>query len=176
MKSTKSVTKNTRIVILIATLIVLFTSACATAPARTSSANIASPDVSLSPLDREHYEVIGTVSGRGSVTRNETTGEITGDSERYGYTDGLPGAGADSRATPTFIGIPLGSGEVEMPTPEGASAKSRANAAYEMIMEARGIDADAVIFVTMTEEVDSDGQETTYTVETRGRAIRIIGD
>ena len=168
--------KSTMTVIIIAALVVMFASACVTDPARTSSANIASPDISLSPLEREHYEVIGTVSGRGSVTRNETTGETTGDSERYGYTGGLPGAGAESRATPTFIGIPLGSGEVQMPTPEGASAKSRANAAYEMIMEARGIDADAVIFVTMTEEVDTDGQETTYTVETRGRAIRIIGD
>ncbi|MFP4644390.1 MAG: hypothetical protein ACLFM0_08545 [Spirochaetales bacterium] len=168
--------ESTKTVLIIGAIVLVFASACVTEPARTSSANIANPEVSLSPLEREHYEVIATVSGRGSVTRNETTGEISGDSERYGYTGGLPGAGADAPATPTFIGIPLGSGEVEMPTPEGASAKSRANAAYEMIMEARGIDADAIVFITMTEEVDTDGQETTYSVETRGRAIRIVGD
>ncbi len=172
----KSVTISINTVAVIAALLIIFATGCATEPSRTSSANISSPDISLAPLEREHYTVIGTVSGRGSVTRNETNGEITGDSERYGYTGGLPGPDADSPATPTFIGIPLGSGQVDMPTPEGASAKSRANAAYEMIMEARAIDADAVIFVTMTEEVNSDGDETTYTVETRGRAIRITGD
>lgn len=153
--------------------VLLFAAACATTPVGTSSADIANPGVSIAELQRDDYEVLGTVTGSASVTENSGTGSISGDTEQYGYIGYMPRQGQVQTSQNTFLGIPVGPSQVNLPTPEGGSAISRANAAYAMIMEARDLGADAIIFVSTTEEVSSDGNEATYNVEMSGRAIRI---
>lgn len=158
-------------------LVIAFAAACATDPVTQSTADIANPGIDFAELERSDYEILDTVSGRGEVTEDQTTGDTSGDTEQYGYIGYMPRGGRQVETTQqTFFGFPVGPAEVEMSAPEGASGKARANASWEMIMAARDLDADAVIFVTTTEEVTSDSGETTYSVEMSGRAIRVNPD
>lgn len=156
--------------------LVAFAAACATEPVTQSTADIANPGIEFSALERSDYELLDTVSGQGEVTENRTTGDTSGDTEQYGYMGYMPRGGQVETTQRTLFGFPIGAAEIEMSAPDKASGKARANAAWEMIMAARDLDADAVIFVTVTEQVTSDGNETTYIVNMSGRAIRVIAD
>lgn len=180
----------TKYALVAAVAIIFFVSACATTPEtvdrRTSAAGIANPSAGAVSLERSDYEILGSVSGSGSVTLNMSSLTISGDTERYGYVGDLPGFGPAVRIQERppglierLLGVRLGpttQAEATTRRPAGVNAIARSNAAYEMVMEAREMDADAVIFVTVTEQITTVGNDVTHNIEMTGRAIRIVSE
>ena len=188
--------------------VVLFAGACATtAPepveldaSQSSAAGIATSDAGINSLERGDYEVLGRVSGSGTVSVNLATNDITGDTGLYGFLGDFP-SGPPSvrverddtpepapprglignilaiffpppRPAPPEISASRVPGSPRSPRTQ-ANTIARSNAAYEMIMEARELDADAIIFITETETLTVDGDIYTNEIELTGRAIRI---
>ncbi len=112
-------------------------------------------------------EHLGTVSAQAAVSENRTTGEITGDTLKYGYIDRVTAGGVADRRS--------GGNPGKNAVPKGAADKALANALYEIIQQAREKGGDAVtdIITEIDKQYDPHTQTETATAKVSAQAVKM---
>jgi uncharacterized protein YbjQ (UPF0145 family) len=156
-------------------VIALVVSSCATAspPIVATTQTIGNPYVSAQ-LRPEDYTVLGRVTGTGKVTYDAGKRTYTGDTLKYGVLgDDIGSVGAVANQT-TTSGYGLFKATTStVSTPGGSREMAIGNATYEMIEQARALDADAVIFVTTLTEAFADAKANISTTTATVSAVAI---
>jgi uncharacterized protein YbjQ (UPF0145 family) len=142
-------------------------------PVDVTTINIPNPYVNLAPLTPDTYTVLGRISGTGEVSYNSGTGVYTGDTLKYGSLGDIGSIGHVSTVTKTGLyGIPTGTTTV-VNTPSNSREMAIGNATYTLIEKARGMGADALIFVTTSVEANGDARTKTTTTKATVSGIAI---
>jgi len=151
---------------------VLFLSGCTTAPVSSVVANINNPSLGFSDLPPEAYTILGRVSGTGSVSYNQIKKVYTGDTLNYGYLGFMGNAGRLTSSTKKIFGI-ISTQSTTVTTPRDQYEMADSNAVYAMIMEAKALGADAIIFVTRVNENTISKDTITCNSTVSGLAVKL---
>jgi uncharacterized protein YbjQ (UPF0145 family) len=129
-------------------------------------------------LDSSQYTILGNVSASSRITVDKAKGLTTGDTMNYGYIgdedNALSIGEASSVTSSSFYGL-VKSKTTVVTTPQGPAHKARANAAYELIQQAKAKGADAIIHITtdVKRSLDAKTNIETVTVDITGIAIKV---
>lgn len=128
-------------------------------------ANINNAHIGFSDLTRDDYIILGRVTGESTVSVNALLNKINGDTLEYGYLNELGYAGE--------LSTNLLGGQSVVLVPTNVEDQARRNALYKLILEAKKLDADTVIFVNTMIEQDITKKVKTIHVKASGLAIKI---
>ena len=157
-------------------VLVLSMISCVTPPPQhnVTTQNMANPNA-VTEVPRGSYTVLGPVSGSGSVTHNTRSNTFTGDTFRYGSLGSVSSSEQlESRTSSSFFGL-VKTTETVVTVPTSATERAIGNANYAMIDMARGMNADAIIFVntTISTSTNISASTVTTTANVSGVAVRL---